>query len=164
MAMTPLERKHRSLEKKAEREKLAGDPTDKIAERPFNEYLTASDWSEVLTYLDWAGINPDAVPTFDTDDDPEHNPETDGPYRGSIGRAERMVGLFLDAASQLASMINDYKKQEIGRAIAELEGADLTDPAVKRKALADIVRFNKLSDQLDKQVRWTLPQWKVKGG
>ncbi len=149
--------------RKAEAAKLAGDPTDAVASIKFYEYLTDRDWLEVVTYLEWAGIGSAGIPSFDTDDDPEHNTETDGPYRGSIGRAERMVGCLLDAASQLASEISTYKKEQIDRALVAREQSDLTDPAAKKKALAESARLHKLRAQLDKQVRWTLPQWRVTG-
>lgn len=163
MAMTPLERKRLSLERKAERQRLAGDPTDKIAGRKFYEFLADANWSNVATGLEWAGINPDHIPIFDTDEDPGHDPQLDGdePSRGSIGRAERMVGNLLDAASELARLINRYKREEIDRAIADLEAGDLADPAARKEALAQIVRLTKLRDQLEKQIRITLPQWRV---
>jgi hypothetical protein len=165
MAKTAAEYQREYRERKAERAKNAGDPIDAIAALKFHEYLpTDGGWKdEVLYPLEWAGIIPDAVPAFDSDEDPDHNPETDGPYRGSIGRAERMVGMLLDAASGLASIINRYKRQQIDAAIADLEKADLTDPPAKKRALADIVRLNKLRDRLDKQVRWSLPLWKTEG-
>ena len=165
MAMTPLERKRRSLARKAERARLAGDPSDAIVAVKFYQYLSQDgNWeSEVLYHLEWAGIKTDALPVFENDDDPDHDPANDGPYRGSIGRAERMVGMFLDAASGLAAIINRYKRQEIDQAIARIEASDLADPATKKKALKEIVRLNKIRDQLDKQVRRTIPQWKVKG-
>ena len=165
MAKTAAEYQRAYRERKAKQAKLAGDPTDAIVSTKFHEFLAESDhWhSDVLYPLEWAGISPDAFQAFDRDDDPDHDPQTDGPYRGSIGRAERMVGMFLDVASGLASTINDYKRREIDRAIANLEASDMTDPVGKKKALNEIVRLNKLRDQLDKQVRWTIPQWRLKG-
>ncbi|MCF6370967.1 hypothetical protein [Rhizobium halophilum] len=113
------------------------------------------DW-----YLETAGI---AIPDYAVagDSDPEWK-EEDGPNRGSIGRAERIVGLLLDAAGALAGQINQYKTDEINARITELEQADLNDPDVRKQALADIVTLTKIRDQLQKQVRWTLPQWRVK--
>ncbi|MHA6643233.1 hypothetical protein [Mesorhizobium sp. A623] len=164
MAMTPLERKRLSLARKAEREKLAGDPTDAIAMIKFNEFLSDNpNWDEVKTYLEWAGIDPDGIPTFATDDDPDHNPETDGPYRGSIGRAERMVGCLLDAATELATIVNTYKRKEINDRIHEIETSDLSDPNTRKQALTDIVRLKKMLEQLDTQVRRNLPRWEVTG-
>lgn len=155
--------KREQRKRKAEAAKQAGDPTDAIAKVKFHEYLTDSDWGEVSIYLEWAGINPNAIPSFDTDDDPNHNPETDGPLRGSIGRAERMVGCLMDAASLLATEINAYKRKEIDARIHEIETGDLSDPKARKQALADIVRLKKMLDQLNRQVRWTFPQWKVTG-
>lgn len=72
-----------------------------------------------------------------------------------------MVAMLLDGASQLAAHINDYKKKEIDRAIADLEAGDLTDPAARKKALAEVVRLTRLRDQLAKQHHYQLPQWRV---
>jgi hypothetical protein len=141
-----------------DRAKFATDPTDAITKRPFSE---GDPWEVLDWYLETAGI---AIPDYAAagDSDPEWK-EEDGPNRGSIGRAERIVGLLLDAASALAGQINQYKTDEINARIAELEKADLSDPDVRKQALADIVTLTKIRDQLQKQVRWTLPQWKVRG-
>lgn len=85
-------------------------------------------------------------------------------YRGahnSLGRAEVMVGCLIDAAAELASIINAYKRKEIRQRIAEIEQADFSDPVARKAALAQMVRLNRLMDQLDKQVRWTFKQWKI---
>ena len=74
-----------------------------------------------------------------------------------------MVGCLIDAASQLADIINKYKRKEISDRMQEVEASDLSDPDVRKKALADMVRLQKMTEHLDKQVRWTFPQWKVTG-
>lgn len=160
------EQRKRKAEAEAEAARLAGDPTDAIAKRKFSEYI-ADDFdsfqSEVHYLLEWAGINPDALPAFTNDDDPEHDPESDGPYRGSIGRAERMASLLIDAGSNLANLINDYKRKEIAARIHEIETSDLSNPDIRKQAQADIVRLKKMLGQLGKQVRRTFPQWRVTG-
>jgi hypothetical protein len=67
----------------------------------------------------------------------------------------------IDAASQLATGINSYKRKEITDRIHEIETSDLSDPKTRKQALADIVRLKTMLGQLDKQVRWTFPQWRV---
>ena len=165
MALTPAEKQRRYRERLKKRERAAPEVTTDFLRRPFSEYVAAHEheYQDVWYPLEWAGIRPDAIPFFESDDDPDHDPTSDGPNRGSIGRAERMVGMLLDAAASLAGMINRYKREQIAAAIAELEAGDLTDPAIKKQALADLVRLNKIRDRLDKQVRWPLPEWKVKG-
>lgn len=166
MAKTAAEYQREYRKRKAEAAKQAGDPTDAIAKRKFFEFVADdldSFQSEVCYPLEWAGINPDALPTFEDDSDPGYDPETDGPYRGSIERAERMAGMLLTAGLKLAHMINGYKREEITNRIHEIETGDLSNPEVRKQALADIVRLKKMLDQLDKQVRWTFPQWKVTG-
>lgn len=162
---TPADYQREYRERKKERLRLAGDPTDAITKVPFNEYLPEDgNWSSVAYALEWAGINSDGIPQFETDDDPGYLEGDSEPNRGSIGRAERMVGCLLDAATELAGIIARYKRKEIADRIHEIETGDLSDPATRKQALHDIVRLKKMLDQLDKQVRRTLPQWEVKGG
>ncbi|MER8691906.1 hypothetical protein NKI77_18170 [Mesorhizobium opportunistum] len=161
MAKTAAEYQRAYRERKAELAKQAGDPTDKISARPFSEYVeNDGNWTVIQEVLDCVGVTP---PAFGADKDDQWREEWGEPYRASIGRAERMVGAFLDAASGLADAIARYKRKEIDRAIADLEASDITAPAIKKKALAEIVRLNRIRDQLDKQVRWSLPQWKTTG-
>ncbi|KAA3450277.1 hypothetical protein C7I87_11545 [Mesorhizobium sp. SARCC-RB16n] len=161
MVKTPAEYQRAYRQRKAELARLGGDPTDNLAKEPFNEFLPHDgNWAVIEEVLDCVGVMP---PTFDADTDDQWQEAWDEPYRGSIGRAERMVGAFLDAASGLADAIARFKRKEIDRAIAELESADMTNAATKKEALAEIVRLNRIRDQLDKQVRWSLPQWKTRG-
>jgi hypothetical protein len=122
----------------------------------------AEHWNDVTIYLEWIGVEQVPDYTADGDTDPDWSEETDGPYRGALGRAERMVGYYLDAADTLAHWINRYKQDEINARINELEQVDFSDPAAKKQALADIVRLTKYRDQLQKHVRWSLPQWEIK--
>lgn len=145
-----------------------------IMRSPFFEYF--DNHGEELTFrmcMDTAGIEP---PDFNDDSAPqsatggieeifEENPEN-SVYHGqtnSLARAEIMVGQLIDAAASLARIVNDYKRDEIDVRIAEIEQADMSDAAAKKKAFADMARLKKMRDQLDKQVRWTFPQWKVMG-
>jgi hypothetical protein len=161
MAKTAAEYQRAYRERKADLAKQAGDPTDQISTRPFSDYVTTDgNWAVIEEVLDYVGVTP---PAFIADNDEQWREQWGEPYRASIGRAERMVGAFLDAASGLAHTIARYKRKEIDQAISNLEASDMTLPAIKRKALAEIVRLNRIRDQLDKQVRWSLPQWKTTG-
>lgn len=161
MAKTPAEYQRAYRERKAELAKRAGDPTDRLASQPFNEFLPSDgNWAVIEEVLDCVGVTP---PIFDADTDDQWQEQWGEPYRASMGRAERMVGAFLDAASGLADAIARYKRRAIDQAIADLEATDMTNPATKKEVLAEIVRLNRVRDQLDKQVRWSLPQWKTTG-
>ena len=72
-----------------------------------------------------------------------------------------MVGCLIDAASELARIINEYKRNQITSRLREIENADLSDPGVKKAALTEVVRLQKMVDHLDKRVRWSFPQWKL---
>ena len=76
------------------------------------------------------------------------------------GRAEVTIGCLIDAATTLAGVVNRYNQQEIKNRLAELEDPDRTDRAT---ALKEAVKLNKILSRLEKQVRWTFPQWKVTG-
>lgn len=160
------EKKHGSLRHGAG----AGD----VFKMPFFEYLGDFCWSssDFNIALDLAGIE---TPQFEDDLGPEHHTRDLGvPPKGefgypfgdaerSLGRAEVMVGCLIDAAADLAVQINSYKRQEIKARIAEIEASDLSDTETKKAALQESARLNKMLDQLEKQVRWTFPQWKVTG-
>jgi hypothetical protein len=81
----------------------------------------------------------------------------------SLGKAELILSILEDMVPTLAENINDYKRKEIRARMKELENSDLSDPATRKKALADMVTFQKMLDQLDKQARWTFPQWQATG-
>lgn len=51
---------------------------------------------------------------------------------------EAILRLSVDAASDLASWINDYKKSEIKARIVELEATELPDPEARRRAFAKV--------------------------
>jgi hypothetical protein len=135
----------------------------------------AGSFSDFHLCFDTAGL---PVPQISDDSDPksltgeveqifiDSGNQHESPYAnggGSLARAEIMVGCLIDAAGELARIINGYKRDEIDARIAEIEQSDLSDADTKKKAFADMARLKKMRDQLDKQVRWTFPQWKVTG-
>lgn len=159
MALTPAEKQKRYRDRLKAKEKAQPDAAATYLKRPFHEFIKGQRWEEVACYLDWVGMQ---FPSFDDDSDPSWDESHDGAFRGSIGRAERMIGAFLDTASELARMVNEYKKEEIERAIAELESR-LDNPNARKGAMREIVKLSDLGKQLERQVRWPLPQWKTKG-
>ncbi|RFB95356.1 hypothetical protein B5K11_10505 [Rhizobium leguminosarum bv. trifolii] len=170
MALTSAEKVRRFRERQKEEEKQALRRSEATQhwylKRGFSEYADQS--GERIDYemaLDIAGIQADGFydESNPTSASGEIEPSTYDNIKGSIGRAELTIGMLLEAVTTLAGMVNDFKLQEINARIAELEAADLADPDARKRALADIVRVTKYRDQLSKQVRWTLPQWKVNG-
>jgi hypothetical protein len=159
--------RQRQKEKRKEALTKADKAPGEIFRTPFFEWADLS-YSDVDLCLALAGIK---MPEFSDDRGPEEfvlNDATAGvedPFdgaSGSLGRAEVMVGCLISAAVELASTINSYKKKEIKDRIAELEQSDIADPATRKRVLAEVVRLNRMKDALDKQVRWTFPQWKIK--
>jgi hypothetical protein len=150
-------------------------PPSNLFQRPFFEFFPVDEQvgSQFSQALELAGVNPplledDSGPeavTLDDLHDAAMNDELSNPFGSSkgnsLGRAEVLVGCLLDAATDLANWINDYKKAEICARIAEIEGSDLSDPEAKRMAFTRVAELTKLREELDKTVRWTLPVWKV---
>ncbi|WIJ24221.1 hypothetical protein [Devosia sp. RR2S18] len=169
MALSPAEKQRRYRERQAQAKKTerltAGDSTADFLRTPFFEYLSQDgNWMNVEMNFDIMGLE---APSFEDDSGPksttgEIEETTYEGHAGSIGRAEIMVGQLLDAATELAGIINRYKRLEIAQRIAELQAADLSDPQRKKQALADVVRLNSLLSRLERQVRWPLPEWSVK--
>lgn len=180
MALSNAERQRRHNERQKEKKKGGLKQPESadfasIVTTPFFEWFEgqAGGFSDFAICFDMAGME---APEIEDDSDPKSrtgevelifaDEPAKSPYArggGSLARGEIMVGCLIDAASQLADIINRYKRHEISNRLQELEASDSSDPASKKKALAETVRLQKMLDQLDKQVRWTFPQWKVSG-
>ncbi|SDY95098.1 hypothetical protein SAMN05444340_1435 [Citreimonas salinaria] len=94
--------------------------------------------------------------------DADHNEIFQG-SRGSIGRAENMVDNLLDAAVDLASIVNRFKKDELQARLDEIENSDLADAESRKAAMDKVAHISAVLADLEKNVRWTLPKWRVKG-
>ena len=172
MAKTALERKRESLERKRQAAERLPDATAAFRTISFSEYYSEHD-IEVMFNFDVAGLPPLEFENDDEDprsysgeieagDDPEHG-TYDG-YHGAIGRAEITVISLMQAAEALARLINNYKRDLIKAEQERLNGlADEADADRRREILAQMVKLDRLRERLDKNVRWTVPEWKLKG-
>jgi hypothetical protein len=165
MALTPAEKQRRYRERKEKQARSRAHLTDSFLKTPFDEWVNEVWFSDVMIDFDLLGIeNPPYEFPAKGDFDPFWKAEwEEGPNRGAIGAAERMVGVLADAAMTLARNINKYKLEEISARMAEIEHSDLSDPKTKKQALAEIARLSKYRDELSKSVRWNFPQWEIKG-
>lgn len=158
-------RERKKAQRNAEMKQADAAPIASVMRTPFFEFYSDSITGDFEIPMYLAGAEP---PSFVSDGPAVFSHRLDGlevpEAPNSLARAEIAVGCLIDAAAELARMVNEYKQSEIKSRIAEIEQSDLSDPETKRKALADIVRLQKMLDQLSKQVRWTFPQWKVTGG
>ncbi len=178
MALTPAEKQKRYRDRQRQKEEQASKEasTSNVFRKPFwqawNEDLTAYA-NDFGYYFDEMGLA-EHTPQFDTDEGPEAFSEEVYPKEwladifpdlshGSLRRAEAMVGSLFQAADMLATAVNNYKRREIKARMDEIEASDLSAPEAKKAALKEATRLQKMLDQLDKQVRYTLPQWKVTG-
>lgn len=165
MALSNAERQRRHYERRKAAAKVTSDAnelTRPFLGQPFYAFVESdSNWDQVEIPLRLAGIEP---PSFDSDSGPIFAPGLEGldlpmHLTDSVGRAELMVECLLDAASALAASINRYKRAELTKALANSRSA-----GGKAAGLADTDRLEGLLQRLDKRVRWTLPEWKVKEG
>lgn len=178
MALSNAEkvRRYRERQKAKRQEQLKQPaPSSHLFRVPFFEFFSEDEQisSQYSQSLELAGIDP---PTFDNDSGPEATTLDDlgdaqaeggslNPFGSSagtsLGRAEVMIGCLLDAASDLAARVNDYKKAEIRARISELEAADTPDSEARREAFGKAAEMTQMLAELDKTVRWPLPVWKV---
>lgn len=171
MALSNAEKVRRYRERQKEKkqsELKQPTPRSTLFRTPFFEFFTEDEQlgSAYMQSLEFAGFQP--VP-FDDDTGPEASTLDDlqdsdpfGAAKGSsLGKAEVIIGCLLDAANDLALRVRDYKRSEIQARIAEIEASDLSDAAVKKNAFAEVARLTKLLEQLDKQMRYSLPVYKV---
>lgn len=173
MALTPAEKQKRYRARQKQAEKSAPDLSHAYLRTPFFE-AAERDLSDLDAYWDVIGIE---GPWFNDDSGPktllgdyELTAEANGfrsfesVPKNSLGRAEVMVGVLLDIAMLTASAINEYKLAEIDARIAEIEQADLSDSAVKTKALNDIVTLKAIKARLEgKTFRRSFAEFRVKG-
>jgi hypothetical protein len=172
MALSAAERKRNQVE----RERLAiqqrPDSTYEYLSTPFHSYHDEDpNWSSVTLCFELMGIE---APEFLDDRGPESfvinealGDDEDTGFEGaerSIGRAEVMVDLLLDAAIELSGIINTFKTKELKKYLSDIEQRDLSDQAAKALALKEAVHIAAIQEELAKNVRRTFSQWKVKTG
>ncbi|SKA16722.1 hypothetical protein [Consotaella salsifontis] len=170
MVMTSAERQRKRRERIAREQKAMPDEAAPYIRRPFSEFFWLHDgehiegWQSAEEMCAYAGIE---LPWFRTEDWPEFDTydlsSADIENRGSISKAELLVGALHEALDVLTQKINAFKREEIEARIKELEESDLSDPSEKKRALREIVRLNKIKDQLGKRVRLEHPVTEVKG-
>jgi hypothetical protein len=161
MALSNAERQKRHRQRRREQKLTGEERLDIYVLKPFSEWFSDQDWQDVIHDLDIVGVRD--IKDFPASDDAGPFSDIDGYDHSSLRAAEQMVTTFLDAAVNMASKINSYKLEQINDRIANLIATQLDDPEARKQALADIATLSKYRDELDKSVRWTLPQWKVKG-
>lgn len=175
MALSNAEKVRRYREKqKAQKQQALKQPTPRgeIFQTPFFEFFPMHEQiaSAYCQSLELAGIQPlgfenDDGPEIATLDDFSPNPEgldqVFGDRMGSsLGKAEVIIGCLLDAATDLASHVQDYKKQEIAARIAEYETATFSTAEEKREAFNKVAELKDLLTKLDRTIRWPVPLWK----
>lgn len=169
MALTPAEKQKAYRERKKEKQRsqlrYGSMEAAGISKRPFSETFQAdSDASDLELTLGIAGM---VAPDFEDERGPTEAAlphtiagaeDTFDYVTGALARAEVAIDSLLSAAVILSGIVNKHLKSEINDRLAELEDPQNSDRAT---AIKEAVKLNKMLDQLDKQVRWAFPQWKV---
>lgn len=164
MARSQAEIQREYRKRLRERAKAAPDQATRYTPGAFSRFVENAPAGEGADFIGetLASVGLD-LPDLTQDEDPEWREEWGTEFRGSLGRAERMVDALIDSAKALADLINEFKRQEIAKAIASLTEADLSDPAAKENALREIVRLRAIEARLAKETRHAFAPITVKG-
>ena len=169
-------RRYRERQKaKKQQEMNQPTPPSEVFRKPFFEFYPVDQQldSAYTHSLELAGIQPllfedDSGPETATLDDILDDEGQNAAHSffgsqagSSLGKAEVLIGCLLNAAADLAGWVSDYKKSEIKARIAEIEAEELPDPEARRAAFARVAELNRLLEELDRTIRWSMPQWKV---
>ncbi len=167
MALTAAEKQKAYRERELAQRKAAPDSTYPYLRETFSEFLQhEGNYQNVEIAMALAGIQ---APVIEDERDPECFAleevvaEVDNPFpgsKGALGRAQVLIECLLDAANELANVVNKYERQEVEARLAELENSDNVDRATE---INKAVKLNKILDLLNKRVRRDFPQWKVTG-
>lgn len=168
MAMTAAERKRQERARKRQARESALEATRPYCRKPFFEFFGAHP--DALNFdmaLDAAGICP---PAWEDDRGPASwsgqieagSPDAYSGYKGSIGRAEVTIGALLDAAGELAAIVNAYKRQEIDRAVADLETSDFADVDQRRSVVRELMALRGMQQSLEGAYQRRIPRWELK--
>jgi hypothetical protein len=162
MAKTPAERVREYRERQAEAAKAAllrTGPRPSYFKRPFSEFVSGK-YFEFDENLDAYGVR---LLGTQLDEERQEFPtehEWEQPLT-SLDRARGLMGVFLDAAKELAALINRYKLEEIERAIDEAHelGANGIHPGnvdQLKEVFAEIERLKSIRTDLRRATRHTL--------
>lgn len=161
MARTSTERMRAKRERETKERKTLEDSTYPYLQNRFEK----CEFSDFDLPLALAGFEP---PDFSDGRDPkefalEGTTGLEDPFpgaKGAVGRAEVIVDCLLDAAKELAQIINRYKREEVKTRLAEIETSETID---RTTAINEAIKLNKILDLLNKRDRQDLPRWKVTG-
>lgn len=147
-----LQRQRARLEMKSQPDAFRG-----LVKKPFFEFF--DDWGGET--LEWCG---DVLGEkwWDFPDDRGLQPSTDQALveedlanaSNSLGRAEVILSTLIDAADELSTAINEYKRREITGRLKEIDEKNPIN-------FGEVDRLKRMLYQLHRPVRWPFSQWKV---
>lgn len=176
MALTNVEKQQRFRERQRAKRKsiMAGGTPPEEKEHyslPFCDWVSQDgNWPDFEYMLDLIGFEP---PDFSDDrgarsfsGEPELVAENFpvSPYanaQNSLGRAEMMTGVLIDAATALAEIIRRYKQSELTAKIRDLENKEPSDASERKAILMDLIKLNDQMKSLSGSIRRTFPSWRA---
>jgi hypothetical protein len=166
MALTARERKRRQVEREQIARKLRDDVALAYVKKPFFEVIAGHHNELLITMsLDAAGF---AMPGWTDDSGPKsasgqiENYDAFEGHQGSIGRAEVMIEGLLDAASELAEIVNEYKREALAQRLDELASNPSADDETRRVEFQEAIKVSKALEHLQRRVRRDIAQWSAK--
>lgn len=162
MAKSVTERTRAFRERRRAQLKTAPDITREFLRRPFSEFLMerTPDFEESQDYV---GIDIRGS-IYKEEQQYETSEQFEEPFKGNaLDRVTALAEVMMDNAREYCELINEYKLTEIDARIKEIEQADLSDPTVRKQALADVVKLNRIRARLDKEFRRSFREIDVKG-
>ncbi|WP_223476551.1 hypothetical protein [Oricola indica] len=131
-------RERQRLKKEARSARPSEDDLKPFLKTPFSEFLKERSSNTMFhENLHWVGVEVEGDlesdhPSFEM---AAEWPEWAGVDPNSLNVATGMVGVFIDAAKELSTLINTYKLQEIDRAMSTASPADKVRLGYLRKQL-----------------------------
>ena len=165
MALTPAEKQKRYRQRQRQAEEAAPDLSRDFVTAPLSDFKGEFDYEFEQNFTHIGLDFPDGFFDERAIYDVEYA-VGDATLSGQplLTRMEALAGSFLDGAIELYATINEFKLKEIDARIAEIEAADLSDPAAKAKALEDIVTLKTIKARLDgKTFRRSFAEIRVTG-
>jgi hypothetical protein len=158
-------REHRQRQKEKMREGLLeATKLPEYANTSFEEFV-GNRSLEFYENLDAFGVQVFGSELNEEQQDFQTEFERDHPLT-ALQRAEGLADVFIDAATELAALINTYKLEEIETAIsdAEVRSANLPrgDVQALKSSFAKIERLKAIQAQLQRPTRHTMASYRAK--
>lgn len=150
MTRKSAERVRRMRERRKELLKTLPDQTQEYAQHGFAAFI-GEDSLIFEEPLDRLGVR---IEGLHDEEFTYHSDSAQGTVSmPALNRATALVGVLIDAATELASLVNAFKLKELDRKIEEIRVSDMSDPEQRQALLDEMVRLAELRKKLDGEFR-----------